>query len=141
MTTYEHICDACSYEWDEVYGMTVDPPTLCPDCGVEGKVSRLISGGSGPGIMRKSVGEIRANMASDIRALKIRANTDENFRANLVGEENYNQRVLKTEALEKELVSIGKRASAIKSTDTKPVAGKAKPVKTSATRPKIKSKK
>ena len=131
MPTYEHLCKACEHEWDQVYGMTVDPPTLCPECGVDGKVKRLISLGPGPGIMRKSAGEIRSGMAAETRALKERAKTDENFRANLVGEENYNQRVLKTEALEKELVNIGKRATSIKSTDTKP----------SATRPKIKSRK
>lgn len=131
MPTYEHLCNACEHEWEQVYGMTVDPPTLCPDCGVDGKVNRLISGGSGPGIMRKTAGETRASMAAETRALKERAKTDENFRANLVGEENYNQRVLKTEALQNELVNIGKKASSIKSTDVKP----------SATRPKIKSSK
>ena len=133
MPTYEHKCfaDNCGYEWDQVYGMTVDPPTLCPECGTDGEVKRLISGGSGKGIMRRSAGEIRSGMASETRALKERAKSDENFRANLVGEENYHQRVLKTEALQNELVKIGKKASSIKSTDTKP----------SATRPKIKTSK
>ncbi len=131
MTTYEHLCKACGYEWDEVYGMTVDPPTLCPECGVDGKVKRLVSGGSGKGIMRRSVGEIKANVASETRALKERARTDENFRANLVGEENYHQRVLQTEELENELVKIGKGASSIKSTATQP----------SRKRPKIKASK
>jgi len=139
--TYEHLCGACKHEWEQVYGMTVDPPTVCPKCKVDGQVKRLISGGSGPGIMRKSVGEVRANLASETRALKRRAETDENFRANLVGDESYNERVLKTEALENELVRIGKNASAIKSTDTKPTAVKATPGKTNATRPKIKSSK
>ena len=130
MPTYEHLCEACNHEWEQVYGMTVDPPTLCPKCGVDGQVKRLISGGSGPGIMRKTGSEIKAGMAAETRKMRERAKTDENFRANIVGESEYHQRVLKTEALEKELVNIGKNASSIKSTDIKP----------NAARPKIKTK-
>lgn len=113
MPTYEHKCfaDNCGYEWEEIYGMTVDPPTMCPECGVEGQVKRLVSGGSGKGIMRKTPGEIKAGMAAETRALKERAKTDEKFRANLVGEDKYHERVLKTEDLTNELVKIGKSAS------------------------------
>lgn len=128
MPTYEHACQNCNHEWEQVYGMTVDPPTLCPECGVDGKVKRLISLGPGPGIMRRTSGEVRAGMAAETRAIRQRAKTDENFRANLVGEDNYNQRVLKTEQLQNELVSIGEKASAVKSLP-------------STTRPKIKTSK
>lgn len=112
MLTYEHLCKACGHEWDAVYGIKDDPPTVCPNCGVEGQVKRLVSGGSGPGIMRKTTGEIRAGIAAETRAIKERAKTDENFRANLVGEKEYHERVLKTENLTNELVKIGKSASA-----------------------------
>ena len=128
MTTYEHLCEACGHEWEQIYGMTVSSPTLCPKCGIDGKVKRLISGGSGRCIMRKTAGEIKSNLAIETRAIRKRAETDENFRANLVGEDNYHQQALSTEALTKELVNIGKKASSIKSTDVKP----------SAIRPKIK---
>jgi len=120
--TYEHKCfaDDCGHEWEEVYGMTIDPPTVCPSCEVDGQVKRLISGGSGPGIMRRTGAEIKAGMTSNIRQMRDRAQTDENFRANLVGEDKYHQDRLQKDALTKELVNIGKKASAIKSTDVKP---------------------
>lgn len=111
MPTYEHLCKACEYEWEEVYRMTEDPPTVCPECGVEGQVKRLISLGPGPGIMRKTPGEIKAGIADETRAFKERARTDEKFRANHIGDDKYHERVLKQEALESELVKIGKKAS------------------------------
>ena len=113
MPTYEHKCfaDNCGHEWEEIYGMKEDPPTVCPACGVEGKVQRLISLGPGPGIMRKTPGEIKAGLAEETRAFKERARTDEKFRANLIGEDKYHERVLKQEALENDLVKIGKKAS------------------------------
>lgn len=126
MPTYEHLCGNCKHEWDEVYGMTVDPPTVCPKCGTDGKVKRLISGGSGPGIMRKTTGEIKSNLAADTRAMKERAKTDENFLANLVGS-TYHTNKLRKEDLEKELIKIGKSVPTTKSAGSK-------------TRPKIKTK-
>jgi hypothetical protein len=61
--------------------------------------------------MRKTPGEIKAGLAEETRAFKERARTDEKFRANLIGEDKYHERVLKQEALESELVKIGKKAS------------------------------
>jgi len=119
MTTYLHLCESCKHEWEQVYGMKEEPPTLCPDCGIDGCVKRLITGGSGPGIVKKTGAEIKAGMATETRKIKERAATDENFRANLIGESAYHQDKLTTDDLQKELISIGKSASAIKSTDVK----------------------
>jgi len=123
MPTYEHLCNACEHEWEVVYGMTVDPPTLCPSCEVDGQVKRLISGGSGPGIMRRTGAEMKAGMAGEARKISQRAQTDEKFLANLVGEEKYHNQLLQKESLTNELVNIGKKAKTVKST-TNPTKGK-----------------
>lgn len=131
MPTYEHHCANCDHEWEDFYSMKVDPPTLCPSCGTEGQVKRLVSGGSGPGIMRRTGAEMKAGMAAETAKIRKRAQSDENFRANLIGEDKYHNDKLNNDAITKELINIGKDASAIKSTDTKP----------SAVRPKIKTSK
>lgn len=122
MTTYEHKCfaDGCEFEWEAVYGMTEDPPTLCPDCNVNGKVKRLISGGSGKGIVRLAGMDLRNKLKADGVAMRRRASTDENYKANIIGEDVYHQQQLGKDSLTADLVRIGKDASKIKSTDTKP---------------------
>jgi hypothetical protein len=110
--------------------MTDKPPTTCPECKEEGGVTRLIYGGSGRGIMRRTGAEIKAGMASEVREMRRRIATDENYRANIVGESVYHEQVLNKEKLTNELVSIGKDASKTAS----------KPKTPSQTRPKIKTK-
>ena len=61
MPTYEHRAGCCGHEWEEFYSITTDPPTVCPSCKEEGQVKRLISGGSGRGIVTLSGGDLAAN--------------------------------------------------------------------------------
>ena len=42
MPTYEHRCRECAHEWEQIYKMDEDPPTVCPECKKE-NVFRLIS--------------------------------------------------------------------------------------------------
>lgn len=90
MPTYEHICndDTCQHEWEDFYSMTASPPDTCPKC--QGKnVSRIVSGGSGRGIVEMSPSEFKATLGSQVGAMKRRAAKDENYRANLIGEKRY----------------------------------------------------
>lgn len=119
MPTYEHLCEKCHHEWDEFYSIKSDPPNVCPSCGGKDCVKRLVSGGSGKGIMILSGRELRRKISSEAASYRRKAATDENLRANLVGEDVYHQQVLNKDSLEKELVRIGKDASSIKSTDVK----------------------
>ena len=119
MPTYTHKCKNCGHRWDEFYSMNDDPPTLCPSCGKDGDVMRVITGGSGPGIMSLKGGDLRSKIMSDAAEMRKRAVTDEKFRANLYGEEAYHRHALSKDSLEKELLKIGKDASKIKSTDVK----------------------
>jgi putative FmdB family regulatory protein len=43
MPTYPHICRNCNHEWEDTYSIKQDPPTLCPNCNVDGYVKRQIS--------------------------------------------------------------------------------------------------
>lgn len=119
MPTYEHRCD-CGHEWEDFYSITADPPTVCPACEEEGGVQRLISGGSGKGIVVLTGGDLKRQIFNDAMKARKRAATDETYRANIIGEEKYHQRQLKKDAVQKDLVRIGKDASKVKSTDTKP---------------------
>jgi len=120
MPTYEHRCKLCEHEWEDFYSIKADPPTVCPSCEKEGGVERLISGGSGKGIMVLTGRELKGRIYSDAMKARKRAATDENYRANIIGEDKYHQRQLKKDALQNDLVNIGKDASKIKSTDIKP---------------------
>lgn len=119
MPTYEHLGKCCGHKWDAFYSMKDKPPTTCPNCKTEGEVERLISGGSGKGIVRLKGGELKKKVYSDAMAAKRRAATDESYMANIVGEERYHNESLNSDALTKELVRIGKDASKIRSTDVK----------------------
>jgi putative FmdB family regulatory protein len=120
MPTYEHLCKSCEHEWEEFYSIKADPPTVCPSCEEEGSVERLISGGSGKGIMVLTGHELKGRIFNDAMKARKRAATDENYRANIIGEDKYHQRQLKKDSLQNDLVKIGQNASKIKSTDTKP---------------------
>ena len=115
MTTYLHRCNNCEHEWDEVYGMSVDPPTLCPECNVDGKVERLISGGSGRGIVVLTGHDLKQQLRVDGAAARKRAQTDENYRANIVGESKYHDQQLNKDSLQSDLAKIGKDNNRTKS--------------------------
>jgi len=120
MPTYEHACRNCNHEWEDFYSITADPPTVCPSCKEEGGVQRLISGGSGKGIVVLTGGDLKRQIFNDAMKARKRAATDETYRANIIGEEKYHQSQLNKDSVQKDLVRIGKDATKIKSTDTKP---------------------
>lgn len=45
MPTYEYLCDACGFKFEEFQSIAAEPLHVCPRCG--GTVHRLISGGGG----------------------------------------------------------------------------------------------
>jgi len=44
MPTYDHLCEACQQEFEDIYSIHAPVPTTCPICKVDGQVKRLISG-------------------------------------------------------------------------------------------------
>lgn len=109
MPTYEHEC-ACGHQWDQVYSIVKDPPTVCPECTVEGQVKRLISGGSGRGIVRLTGQDLAAHCKAEGKRMARQAATDENLRANLIGEDKYHNQMLQTNKIHNELLNIGSNA-------------------------------
>ena len=92
MPSYEHQClnEECNYEWEDFYSIKDDPPTTCPKCGQE-TAKRLISGGSGRGIVELTGHELEAKLLSDAQKIKHEAKTNENVLANIIGPEKYQQ--------------------------------------------------
>lgn len=111
MPTYEHLCLHCDHEWDAFYSIKADPPTVCPACETEGQVKRLVSGGSGKGIVILTGHEMTTSLKSQGRKMAQEMARNENLRANFVGEEVYHQQQLNAAKLENELVNIGKEAA------------------------------
>jgi len=94
MPTYEYICHhkECIAEFEEFHSI-VTKLTECPHCLAAGRgsqpIDRLISGGSGRGIMDQTIAEIKSGMADSVRKINQRAAREENFAANLIGESKY----------------------------------------------------
>lgn len=89
MPTYEHKCEACEHEWDQIYGMNDPVPTVCPKCNVEGKVKRLISWSSGRAELTGR--DLTEKLWADGKKLAREARTNENLRANIMGEDKYHK--------------------------------------------------
>lgn len=84
MPTYDHICESCNQEFEDTYSITAPIPSVCPKCGVEGKVKRLISG-SGSGKVELQGRELVEKLWKEGKDLARRARKDENLAANLYG--------------------------------------------------------
>lgn len=96
MPTYEYVCKnaECIGEFEEYHSIAIKL-VECPHCLAAGRgaqpIDRLISGGSGRGIMEQTVAELKAALPGNIAKIQNRAKSDEKFLANLVGESKYNK--------------------------------------------------
>lgn len=99
MPTYEMKCfqEGCEHEWEDFFSIKADPPTVCPKCNTEGKVKRLISGGSGRGVVELTGNELKQKVMADAAALKREAYSNENVLANLVGDTKLHNNTLSFE--------------------------------------------
>jgi putative FmdB family regulatory protein len=91
MPTYNLQCQTCNHEWEDFFSIVSEIPQHCPNCNQDGNVKRLISGGSGRGIVEANASELLAKNTEHINEMKKRAAKDENYRANLVGENKWNK--------------------------------------------------
>lgn len=87
MPTYLHECLKCTDEFEDFYSTTAQIPP-CPKCGGEAK--RLICGTT-KGKVELTGADWAAKVKGDTQQLKRDMRTNENLRANLVGESRYNQ--------------------------------------------------
>lgn len=90
MPTYEHACSnpECNHEWEDFYSIKAEPPKVCPKCNQE-TAQRIISGGSGRGIVELTGNDLADKIKSDAKQIQKGAAKDERKYANLLGEGRY----------------------------------------------------
>jgi len=93
MPTYEfcHSLEECKHEWEEVLSIKASDPTHCPKCGAEGNIIRLISGGSGKGVVELYGQDLVDKIKSDTQQIKKEMHDSPKKYANMLGEERYHQ--------------------------------------------------
>ncbi|HUU89532.1 MAG TPA: zinc ribbon domain-containing protein [Candidatus Glassbacteria bacterium] len=90
MPTYEYKCESCKHEWEDYHSITQEPVKVCPECGKE-TAKRLISGGSGRGVVTLYGADLAAKNKSDAKKMKKDMHNNELIYANLLGEDKYQQ--------------------------------------------------
>ena len=90
MPTYEHFCESCDYEWEDLFSMS-DPVPECPKCGSDKKVKRVMSVPATGKVDEPLNRETIAKLQREGKALAKKARHNENLKANIVGEEKYHK--------------------------------------------------
>lgn len=93
MPTYEfkHSIKECNHEWELELSIKAEDPKECPQCKQQGNITRLISGGSGRGIVELTGQELRAKIKEDGRKFSQEVYSSESKYANVIGESKYQQ--------------------------------------------------
>lgn len=89
MPTYEFMCEQCDHEWEEFLSITAPNPESCPNCNKNGNIKKLISGGSGKGIVELTGHDLKDHLKSEAKKIKAEAHSNPTKYANLLGEERY----------------------------------------------------
>lgn len=114
MPSYDHICQECNFEWSDFYSVKQDPPKVCPQCNVEGKVKRLISDNISVKMVLSNR-EFQENLKNEQAKIAKQVKTDENFKANLAGEEKYQNMKSESDRIQKtygaEMAKLEKKLS------------------------------
>lgn len=93
MPTYEHKCEACKHEWEDLYKISDPVPDECPNCHEKGQVKRLISWSSGRVELTGMEGVQKAK--EDGKKMAKEMGRDEKKLANFIGEDKYQNLVSK----------------------------------------------
>ena len=93
MPTYEffHASDDCKHEWEEYLSIKAPDPEECPKCKAKGNIIRLISGGSGRGIVELTGQDLVDKVKADTKQLKKDMHAKESVYSNLLGSDKYQQ--------------------------------------------------
>lgn len=90
MPNFSHLCHACKEEFDDLYSSHAPVPTLCPLCGVDGQVQRVI-----PSVVHGRVpltgSDLKRQVMKESKEIKSKVAKDENLRANIMGESKYEE--------------------------------------------------
>jgi len=87
MPIYEHQCEACEYQWEDLFKLSDPVPEECPECKEKGQIKRLLSWCSGTVELtgRESLQKAREDGKKMTREMQ----KSENKMANFVGEDRY----------------------------------------------------
>lgn len=107
MITYLHRCDTCSHEWEAEYSIKDSPPKFCVKCNAE-TVTRLINC-EGGAKMELNAEEFKEKLQDEVNKMKSQANKNENYLANLVGEDKYNSNVKTKETIRRDFGNLFRR--------------------------------
>jgi putative FmdB family regulatory protein len=90
---YEYMCmsEECKHEWCETHSIKADASKTCPEC-KQDTAKRLISGGSGKGIVSLTGQDLVNKVKSDANSLENHASRSENYAANFVGDGLYQKK-------------------------------------------------
>lgn len=105
MPVFETKCDNCEHEWEDIYFPGEALPTVCPECGAEGQVRKLISLPAN-GRVELYGHDLKSKLKEDGRKLKSDALKNENVLANLVGESKYHAHEVQRAEAKKERPKI-----------------------------------
>jgi putative FmdB family regulatory protein len=117
MPTYEYMCESCKHEWEDYHSIMQEPVKVCPECGKE-TAKRLISGGSGRGVVTLYGQEREVKIKSDAKKWKKEIYANEYQYANVIGESKYQDiqaRMDNKKAERKEKIKENKKISRVKS--------------------------
>lgn len=100
MPFYDLICHRCNVEFEDFFSAHAPVPTLCPnpECGIDGYIQRLI-----PAIVYGRVPltgqDLKKQIKKDTASLRREVATNENVKANMVGEAKYQEHVVAMDKL------------------------------------------
>lgn len=100
MPFYPLLCKICNVEFEDFFSAHAPVPTLCtnPECGIDGYVQRLI-----PDVVHGRVPltgrDLKASIKKETAALRNKVATNENVKANMVGEAKYQEHVVAMDKL------------------------------------------
>ncbi|HMB99996.1 MAG TPA: zinc ribbon domain-containing protein [Flavobacteriaceae bacterium] len=103
MPTYEHLCKECNHEWEQAYGMTESVPDTCPECNTKGKVQRLIAWCAGTVVLTGRENVAKQWQEGKRMAREAKKKGDENFAANIVGEDKFHQNQSAIDKIKKDI--------------------------------------
>src|SRR5690606_36158608 len=101
MPIFEFECQNCEHIWDDWFSSlnTYELPEECPNCKVKGKNKKIPSLCSGRVPLTGQ--DLVQSIKTESKRLKQEAKTNENLRANLLGESQYNSIISNNEKIKK----------------------------------------
>jgi len=91
MPWYEHQCQECNFEFEDLYSINADSPTICPECG-KNAVKRLISL-TAKGVVELTGQDLKRHVKQEAKKIANESSKNEKLKSNLIGEAKFNQLV------------------------------------------------